>query len=271
MMVAEFDGWYLYGGEDSGGVSSEVWRFDGTSWQKLQDMPFAATDHAMTFVSFERRRYTFVGGRDAAGLRDDLFEYSSDDGWLQQQVTGPLTERRDATVMNHLHFVVNSPNQFRASALAFGGRDANGTVLGDTMRLEATHPADVETISTGCGLGAWGNNGPDVSMRKLVLGGRQDLAVYASSGNLPVFVGVQFGEASNALPCQISIAPDVLLFGVTASSTPPPSFGAVGFPIHAPFDPLLRGAVLSMQSLVFDGMSSNGVSLSGVLILRIGD
>lgn len=271
VMVADGDGWLLFGGEDATGVSLETWRFDGQAWQQLADMPFAASDAATAFVPFERRRFAFVGGSDGAGLRDEVYERRQDGTWLAQQTTGAMTARRDSVVLQHLHFVASSTNQFRSTALAFGGRDANGTVLGDTMRLEATHVADVQEVSTGCGPGAWGNNGPNLFMQDLILGATRDLNVSTRSFDVPVFVGVEFAEIAAALPCQIAVDPALILFDVATAPTQPPSFGRVEFALQAPFDPLLRGAVLSMQVLAFDPASVTGMSLSGVLLVRLGD
>jgi len=194
-MDAGIEGWILFGGEDSSGVSPESWRFDGSNWVQLADMPFAAADAAVVHVPFERNRFAFVGGRDAAGqLRDDVFERTQDAAWLDQDTVTALTPRRDAVLLDHLHFVASSPNQFRATALVFGGT--------------------------------------------------RDLNVYTQSDNTPVFVGAEFGQVTTALPCAIGINPNVILFNMATAPTSPASFGNAAFPIHAPFDPVLRGAVV---------------------------
>jgi len=269
VLVADVDGWVLVGGEDAAGVSTESWRFDGTDWQQLADVPFAATGAAAVHVSFERQRVAFVGGVDAAGqVRSDAFERTRDGEWLNQGSNGQVTPRTDTVLMQHLHFVFNSPTQFRATALVFGGRDQNGNVLGDTMRLQPTNVASSELISTGCGPGAWGNTGPDLFMQSLLLGNTSDLSVYTQSPNLPVFVGAEMGEVAAPLPCQIGVNPAVILFGVTSGQQ---FLSNVSFPIHAPFDPVLRGAALSFQALAFDPTAANGTALSGVFVIRLGD
>lgn len=271
VLVADADGWLLFGGEDQSGVSAETWRFDGTDWVQLADMPFAATEMATVFVTFERQRFTFVGGRDAVGnLRGDVWERTGDGEWLDQGNEGALTPRRDGVVLNHLHFVINSQQQFRATSVAFGGRDAAGNALGDTKRFEPTNVGFSQQVSSGCGNGAWGTGGPDLFMQSLLLGGSSDLNVYTQAGNTPVFVGAEFAPVTSAPPCQVGINPSVILFGVSESPMPM-IFGNAAFPIAAPFDPALRGAELSFQALAFDATSPTGVSLSGVLLVRLGD
>lgn len=272
VLVADIDGWLLLGGEDGSGVSSETWRFDGADWTQVADMPFAAADASAVHGSFERQRFAFVGGRDGSGqLRADAYERTGNATWLNQGTVGALTPRRDTVLLTHLHFVFNSPQQFRATSLVFGGRDQNGNVLGDTMRLEPTNVGYSEQVSTGCGPGAWGNNGPDLFMQSLLLGGTRDLSVYTQSGNTPVFVGAEFGEVATALPCQIGINPAVILFGMATSPSASAGFGNANFPIQAPFDPALRGFALSFQALAFDAAAGNGISLSGVFVVWLGD
>lgn len=272
VLVADVDGWLLLGGEDSNGVSSESWRFDGTEWTQIADMPFAAADASAVFVPFERQRFAFVGGRDGSGqLRADAYERTGDATWLNQGTVGALTPRRDTVLMQHLHFAVKAVQQFRGTSLVFGGRDANGNVLGDTMRLEPTQVASSQQISTGCGPGAWGNTGPDLFMQRLLLGSTRNLSVNTRSENTPVFVGAELGEVATALPCQIGINPAVILFGMATSPSASAGFGNATFPIQAPFDPALRGLALSFQALAFDAAAVNGISLSGVLVVRLGD
>tara|TARA_R110002072_G_scaffold174303_10_gene329694 strand:- start:6181 stop:7659 length:1479 start_codon:yes stop_codon:yes gene_type:complete len=272
VLVADLDGWLLFGGEDANGVSSETWRFDGVSWAKLADMPFAAVDATAVYVSFERQRFSVVGGRDASGqVRTDAYERDRDGTWFNQGAFGAATARRDTVLLQHLHFVVNSPQQFRATSVVFGGRDVAGNVLGDTVRLEPTNVGFSQQISTGCGPGAWGNGGPDMFMQALLLGATRTLSVYTQTANTPVFVGAEFGAVASALPCQISINPAVILFGMATPLGMPAGNGNAAFPIHAPFDPVLRGAELSFQALAFDVAAVNGRSLSGVLVVRLGD
>lgn len=271
VMVADFDGWLLFGGEDSVGLSSESWRFDGIHWTQVGDMPFAVADASVVFVS-ERQRFSFVGGRDAVGqLRTDVYERTRNGQWFNQGALGGLTPRRDTVLLDHLHFVVNSQQQFRATSVAFGGRDAAGNVLGDSMRFESTNVGFSEQVSTGCGPGAWGNGGPDMFMYSLLLGSNRDLRIYTQSTDTPVFVGAEFGAVAVGLPCQIAINPAVIFFGMATSLSTPPVHGMAAFPIHAPFDPALRGAAISFQALAFDVASPTGLSLSGVLVVHLGD
>lgn len=269
VLVADLDGWLMYGGTDQNGVSTEAWRFDGTDWQQVADVPFAATGASSVYVPFERQRFSVVGGHDANGQpRNDVFELTRDGQWLNQGSNGQVAPRTDTVVMQHLHFVFNSPQQFRATTLMFGGRDQNGNVLGDTVRFQPTNVASSEQISTGCGPGAWGNTGPDLFMQSLLLGNTSDFSVYTQSPGLPVFLGAEFAEVPAPATCQIGINPAVILFGVT---TGPQFLANVTFPIHAPFDPALRGAALSFQALAFDPAAANGISLSGVRVVRLGD
>ena len=264
VLVADIDGWLMIGGEDQNGVSTEAWRFDGTDWQQITDVPFAASGASAVFLSFERQRLLVVGGHGANGqVGSDAFELTRDGLWLNQGSNGQFTPRTDTVLMQHLH-VVFGIYPHRTTALMFGGRDQNGNVLGDTVRLQPTNVVSSEQISTGCGPGAWGNTGPDLFMQSLVLGNTRDLSVFTQSPDIPVFVGAEFDEVAAPLPCQIGINPAVILFGVTTGQH-------VSFPIHAPFDPALRGAGLSFQALAFESAGVHGLSLSGVTVVRLGD
>ena len=268
------DGWLLLGGENGNGFLDDSWFFDGSDWQALPDMPFGGADVGGVFVTFERRRHTLVGGRGDTGTLSQVFERTREGAWLQQDVIGAMPPRDDAIVIDWLHFLPNNLwNQFVTMPVVFGGRDANGNALGDTWRLTPTHIPSFPAISTGCGPGAWGESGPEMFARDLLLGGSADLRIYTRTADVPLAVGIQFDEVPAPAPgqCEIGIVPNVILFDLATAHVPAAIHGVAEFTLAAPFDPALRGIALSMQALAFEPSSANGLSLSGVHILYVGD
>jgi len=261
------DRWLLFGGEGTGGALSDVWQFDGVDWQQLDDMPFAATDTACIFVPGARRRHIFVGGADGSGtLRTEVHERRRDGSWLNQPNDGTMPARRDAAVTDWLHHMSSSSGgQFVHTPLVFGGRDAAGNALGDTWRLEPTHLARSEQLNDGCGPGAWGNTGPNLSGLRLLLGSTRDFSAYTLSPHTPVFVGFQFGAVANPGPCALGIESNVTLFGMTDHQM------VMTMPLQVPFLVEFRGLALSAQAVALEPTAATGLSLSGVTVIYFGD
>lgn len=260
------DGWLLFGGNDDSQVFADCWHFDGTVWQQLPDMPFAATRAAVTYLSFERQRVVIVGGRDQNGVASAaVHEYGTwTAGWFAQPVVGTVPSREGATVVEQYHQL--APLQQAMTAVVFGGRDAQGNALGDTWRLVPGNVAEVQYLGSGCGPGAWSNGGPELFFMPVVLGNRARLSMFSHTpGSLCVF-GMQLGEAPAPQPCQVTVVPELLFFGLSD-----PAIGQFVQNVTVPFFAPLRGQSLAVQGLVFEPAAANGIALSHVGVLRIGD
>ncbi|MCB9878879.1 MAG: hypothetical protein H6835_14890 [Planctomycetes bacterium] len=260
------DGWLLFGGNDDAQALADCWHFDGSQWQQLADMPFAATGAAIAHLSFERQRVVFVGGRDQGGyLRDAVHEYGTwTPEWFEQPVLGTVPSREGASAVEQ--YLQLPSLETVMTAVVFGGRDAQGHALGDTLRLQPTNVAEAQLLGTGCGPGAWSNDGPELFLQRVILGNRARLSMFSHTpGALCVF-GMQLGEAAAPQPCQVTVVPALLFFGLS-SATVAQFVQDVTIPFYAP----LRGQSLSLQGLVFEPAAANGIALSQVGVLRLGD
>ena len=260
-----WDGWYLFGGNDDSQTFDDQWFFDGQQWQQLPNMPFAVTGAASAMLGFERSRHVFVGGQDANGsLRTDVYERDLYGNWFAQPVNGNLPPREHAAVIDDFHHLPSF--EMVMTAIVFGGVDSQGQVLGDTWRLIPSNISGSQSTGLGCGPGAWSNNGPELFMQRVILGNTRSLSVSTNTHGALAVVGAQLGAATAPLPCEITVTPAVTWFGLSSTSA-----GQLALPLAIPFFEPLRGQMLSIQGVVFEPTAANGIAISNVLVLRIGD
>lgn len=257
-------GWLLFGGTDDTNVFDDVWQFDGQAWTSLGNAPFAATGAAAAYVGFERRRYLFVGGADALGPRDDLWERDAAGTWFAQGQIAPMSPRTDTAVADLLYHAASL--HLVASAVAFGGRDALGNVLGDTWRLEPTHEVGWSQTGQGCGPGHWGQNGPELFLPSVILGNQGYISVFTHTFGALVVVGLQLDAAAAPAPCEVTVDPALLWAGISGQFS-----GSLDLPLAVPFFAPLRGHSLSLQALAFEPTSPSGIALSRLGIIALGD
>ena len=253
-------GCLLLGGGDGTQVFGDAWLFDGQQWQSLPGVPFAATGAGFAHDQYGRLRHAFVGGRDATGaLRTVVHERGDrlDDGvWYEHQVLGAMPARERAVAFDYFGFPF----------YVFGGRDAQGQALGDTWRLAPTHVPSSVLIGQGCGPGAWGNNGPELWGANLVLGSTRHLRMFTFTPGTLALMGLQLGTAPAPQPCQITLLPDAIVFGLSS-----PVVADFSFPLHVPFVESLHGLDLSVQALAFEATGPGGIAISNVLLIHVGD
>ncbi|MCR9243696.1 MAG: hypothetical protein NXI31_01605 [bacterium] len=258
--------WLLFGGNDDTSTFDDAWQFDGVDWQQLPGMPVAVTEGAIVMLAFERRRHIFIGGEDGNGnLLSAVHERAPDGTWFAQPIAGSMPDRADATVSEE--YVALTSFQKSMTAVVFGGRDAQGNALGDTWRLEPNNESDWEIVGSGCGPGAWSqNDGPNLSLRRVILGGEQTQgAVTRTLGTLTA-IGMQLGQAAAPQPCEIAVQSQFVWAGVSD-----PTFGGFAVNLHIPFAEPLRGLTLSLQAVAVESGAPLGFALSRLGILRIGD
>jgi hypothetical protein len=261
VLVPRSGGCVLFGGSDGNRVFGDAWWFDGQQWQALSSVPFAATGAGVAHDGFGRLRHAFFGGRDAAGaLRTVVQERGDrlDEGvWYDHQPIGTMPARDHAvafTVFGFPYYV-------------FGGRDTQGQALGDTWRLAPTHGASSSVIGSGCGPGAWSNEGPELLLpNDLVLGGTRDLRMFTNTPGTLAAMGLQLGIVPAPQPCQITVVPDAVFFGL--SSTLIADFSIA---LHVPFVDGLRGLDISVQALALESTGPGGIAISRVGRVRVGD
>jgi len=250
----------LLGGGDGTQVFGDAWLFDGQQWQSLPGVPFAATGAGVANGSYGRLRHAFVGGRDATGaLRTVVQERGDrlDDGvWYEHQVLGAMPAREQGVAFDYFGFPY----------YVFGGRDAQGQALGDTWRLAPTHVASWELIGSGCGPGSWSNEGPELWLPTLVIGSTRDLRMFTHTPGTLALMGLQLGTAPAPQPCQITLLPDAIVFGL--SSTLIADFR---IPLNVPFVESLHGLDISVQALAFEATGPGGIAISKVGLIHVGD
>jgi len=270
VLLPIWDGWLLIGGADASTTYNDSWLFTNGDWQQLPEAPIARTDAAAAWLGSVRMRHLFIGGEDAAGeVHHDAHERVPAGDWLAQPQTDPVSARKDTALLDLLQLVVvGGLTEFVQGAILFGGRDAAGQPLGDTWIMTPDHPATLATEGAGCGPGAWGDQGPDLFSRRLIVGNEEQLSVYTRTSNIPVAVGLGFGPSAIAAGCGIHIQPAHVLFGFTSGTIP--GIAAVEFTIQAPFVPALAGLVLDTQAVALEPEAPGGVAISAVLRITIG-
>ncbi|HZN38295.1 MAG TPA: kelch repeat-containing protein [Planctomycetota bacterium] len=255
-------GCLLLGGGDGTQVFGDAWLFDGQQWQSLPGVPFAATGAGVAHDYFGRLRHAFLCGRDATGaLRTIVQERGDriDDGvWYEHQVLGAMPAREQSVAFTYFGFPY----------YVFGGRDAQGQVLGDTWRLAPTHVPSSVLIGSGCGPGSWSNEGPELwlPLPSLLLGSTRDLRMFTHTPGTLSVIGLQLGTAPAPQPCQITLLPDALLLGL--SSTLIADFT---ISLHVPFVESLRGLDISVQAIAFEATGPGGIAISKVGLIHVGD
>lgn len=255
-LLAVAGGFVLCGGTDGTTPCSDSWFFDGVAWQALASPPFAGQE---TRVAFSDRHRHAVLSTTSTGtaVTTTLHERTLAGEWLAQEQSGLQLARTGAATWDWLQPTV---------LMLFGGRDASGQALGDTLRLVPEHPAAQATIGTGCGPGAWGNQGPDIlAPWQLLLGSSGTIRFYTASAGTLAVLGLQLGAAPAPSACQITVVPELLVARITDAQ----QLATVA--LDVPFATALRGLQVSMQALAFEPQAANGLAISRVTVLSIGD
>jgi hypothetical protein len=255
-LLAASGGFVLCGGTDGTTPFNDCWLFDGTGWQQQAAVPFAGHD---TLASWsDRGRHAVVSSMVAGGaVLTSLHERPTDGSWLPQEQSGVAVARTGAATWDWLQPAV---------LMLFGGRDGQGTVLGDTLRLVPEHVVASTLIGSGCGPGAWSStNGPDLFLPRLLLGSTGTIRLYTASPHTLTLLGLQLGAAPAPAACQITVVPELLIATVTNAQL------LAEVPLHAPFATSLRGLEVSMQALAFEPLAASGFAISRVGILTLGD
>ncbi|MCB9877138.1 MAG: hypothetical protein H6835_05995 [Planctomycetes bacterium] len=260
VMIPVDGGCQLLGGNDASQTFGDAWLFDGQQWLTQGDTPFAATEACLAQDNGSRLRHALLGGRAADGVLRTLAHercYYFDDGvWIEQQPTGAMPPRESAVAF---------PFGLTMPYYVFGGRDAQGQALGDLWMLQATHPAGWNVIGSGCGPGAWGNDGPDLILPSLALGSTRTISAATATAGTIAVIGLQLGTAPAPLPCQVAIVPESIQVGLTSS------LGYFDVQLHAPLFESLRGLDVSVQALAFEAAAAGGLALSKVGLIHLGD
>jgi hypothetical protein len=253
-LLASPDGFVLFGGTDGTSVFTDCWRFDGTTWVRVAAPP-GGGQHVTADWTTRGRNLVIASSATASGIVTTVYERTASGAWLEQQQIGAVPLRTGQTTSWWV-----AP----AMAIAFGGRDALGAASDETLQLVPVHAAGWQGLGNGCGPGAWGNNGPDLFPRTHLLGGTGSTSVYTASANTLVALGAQLGTAP-APSCSVAIAPDVVLGFVTDP------LGVATWSLPVPFDPALRGVTVSVQALALEPQSPNGLALSRLAVIAVGD
>lgn len=255
-LLAVLGGFVLCGGNDGMAPLLDCWFFDGTSWQPQANAPFGGSDLKVAWSNRHRHALVSTTAGPGGSLVTHLHERTPAGVWLAQEQSGGLPDRTGAATWDWLQ-----PNVL----MLFGGRDARGVVLGDTLRLAPEHLAASDSIGSGCGPGAWGNQGPDLLLPQLILGSTGTIRLYTASPFTLAGLGLQLGIAPAPNPCEITVAPELLLALVTDAQQ------MAAAELSVPFATALRGLQVSLQALAFEPLAQNGMAISRVGVLSIGD
>jgi hypothetical protein len=253
-LLASPDGFVVFGGTDGTTVFADAWRFDGTTWMRVAAPP-GGGQQASSDWTMRSRNVVVAASATAGGITTAVFERTHDGAWLAQEQAGALPLRTGLAMTAWV-----AP----AMAVAFGGRDAQGNASDETLQLVPVHAATWQMLGSGCGPGAWSNTGPDLFPRPHLLGSEATTRMYTASANTLLALGVQLGTAP-APSCSVSIAPDLVLAFVTNG------VGFAEWPLAVPFDPALRGLTLSLQALAFEPQGPNGLAVSRLYVIGVGD
>lgn len=246
-------GYRMIGGNNGTGPLNDSWTFDGSQWQRETDPGFGAP-HLAGEYSWRRDSLLVVASDIAGGsVLTTLRERTSDGTWLPQQQAGVPLARTAAVLIPGYDL------------LAFGGRDAAGNALGDTLRLEPVHPAATESFGVGCGPGPC-NAGPLLYAPELRLG--RSIRCHLLTGDPGNFAALvmQLGKAMASDRCELSVMPQFVHADFVDA------WGGISMLLAAPHDPALRGLQLSIQGIALPlGGSGPRLAVSEGLLITIGD
>lgn len=255
-LLAVSGGWVLCGGADGATPCADSWFFDGLSWQPLPTAPLPGTE-ALSAWSNRGRHAVLVSSLIGGTIQSALLERTTAGTWLLQEQIGALPQRLGASVFDWVE-----PELL----VLFGGRDAQGQVLGDTLRLVPEHVAATTLIGAGCGPGPWSiNNGPDLLAPRLLLGSTGTIRLYTATPDTLVLFGLQLGAAPAPAPCTITVVPELIEARITDAQL------LAEVRLGVPFSPALRGLQVSGQALAFEPLAANGIAISRVAVMSVGD
>lgn len=242
----------LFGGRSDTAILDDIWEFDGFDWTYVGTLSAPIADTSVIYSGSWRRRVLVFGGGDGT-LNSNTVERLASGEWVGHATVGSPSPRDKARFAMCFH-------SLQEHMILFGGRDASGTALGETFRLEALTLPTVETFGQGCGPGAWSlDGGPDVFVfGSALLGSSVDVIAYTQ---LPGTAAFLIGTEMLNPPAGCGLLVDPVRIEILAMEELFVGLSQAIMELEIPFVPSLAGLQVSLQVV----MAATGGSRTGGL------